>query len=53
MNRFAIPLTSILKTTLAASLVASAKVGDEEQDGKKIQVESQNKKEPVKKIRKG
>ncbi len=34
----------MLKTTLAAGLAASAEVRDEEQDGKKIQVENQKKK---------
>ncbi len=40
-------LTSMLKTTLAAGLAASIGVGDEKQDGKRIQMEDRNGKEPA------
>ena len=46
-SRFAAPLTSILKIALVASLI----VGDEH-DGKGIQVENWDKKEPIQKSRK-
>ena len=40
---FAASFTSMLKPTLAASPIASVRVGDEEQNGKVIQVKNQDK----------
>ncbi len=46
-RRVATPLTSMLKTTLAVGLAALVEVGDGEQDGKKVQVENRDEKEPA------
>ncbi len=51
-SRLTAPLTSMLKTTSVVGSTALAVVGDEEQDGKGIQVDG-SKKEPVQKSRKG
>ncbi len=46
LSRFTAPLTSMLKTTLAVGPAASAEIRDEEQDGKGIRVDG-DEKEPT------
>ncbi len=48
-SKFVALLTFTLKTTLTAGPATSAEIGDEEQDGKEIQIEDRGEKKPAQK----